>query len=377
MKVLFVSSGNNNLNCPIAINQAKSIKEFNPSIEILHFRIIGKGLFGYLKNLKDLKKKINEFNPNIIHSHYSFSGYLSALTGTKTPIVASLMGSDVELTGLWKLILNIFSKKWKSIIVKSDIMKSKCGIQRSIVIPNGVNIETFEAITKEEAKQKLKLDSNKQYILFLADPNREEKNFKLAQTAFDLLNNDNTELLVAYNVPFENTKLYYYASDVVLMTSKHEGSPNVIKEAMACNKPIVCTNVGDVELLLSNLNGCFVTEHNATEIANCLKKALAFNKETNGIARLKELKIDANSIAKKIIDLYYSTSGIIKVNDDQALTICAKGIWDSTIPGISFNAKGISNYCLLQEKMMQDYPRGEEGKKTWESLVQKIKRSGK
>jgi N-acetyl sugar amidotransferase len=55
------------------------------------------------------------------------------------------------------------------------------------------------------------------------------------------------------------------------------------------------------------------------------------------------------------------------------MKICLRGIWDETVEGISFDEAGVSNYCRLQEKMMQDYPRGEKGKKDWLALVDKIK----
>lgn len=58
-----------------------------------------------------------------------------------------------------------------------------------------------------------------------------------------------------------------------------------------------------------------------------------------------------------------------------SLKRCIKGIWDETIPGIHFDEAGVSNYCHLQEKMMQDYPRGEKGRADWEILVNKIKSS--
>ncbi len=57
------------------------------------------------------------------------------------------------------------------------------------------------------------------------------------------------------------------------------------------------------------------------------------------------------------------------------MKICTRGIWDETVEGISFDEAGVSNYCRLQEKMMQDYPRGEKGKQDWLALVDKIKAS--
>ncbi len=378
MKVLFVSSGNNSVNCPIAINQANSIIKFDTSIEIQHYRIIGKGFWGYLKNLKSLRQNIKEFNPDLIHSQYSFSGFLAALTFTRIPIVASLMGSDVQMNRLLKLILIVFSKYWQKVIVKSENMKKKSSIKKALVIPNGVDFSNFEELEKAEARKKLNLDLNKKYVLFFADPGRAEKNYLLAKEAFDLIKSDNIELLVAYNIPFELTTQYYYASDVVLLTSLYEGSPNVIKEAMACNKAIVSTDVGDVAYLLKGLEGCYVTTFNPSQVCESIKAALTFNQPTKGRNRLMEFGIDSQSIAKKIIQLYkHLVKSPVKILAQNKYSVCNKGIWDNSIPNISYDEQGVSNYCLLQQKMMSDYPRGEIGKQAWVDLVAKIKQSGK
>jgi N-acetyl sugar amidotransferase len=381
LKVLFISSGNNNLDCPIAINQANSIQKHYPQAQIEHYRVLGKGFFGYLKNIKPLKQKINAIDPDIIHSHYSFCGYLAVLSFPRKPIVASLMGSDVQLKGIWKMFLLFFSNFWDTIIVKSQDMKEKCGIKKAIIIPNGVDFENYEFIPKQEAKKALDLDINKNYITFLADPSRPEKNHKLAKQAFDKIRRDDRELLTVYNIPHTKTRLYYYASDAIIMTSKYEGSPNVIKEAMACNKPIVSTMVGDVDTLLMNLQGCYIAQNDKDSFAFALEEALNFKEETSGKQRLLELGIDSKSVSSKIIDLYgklVSPDKIIKTAEvDTKPKICRRGIWDSTIPGIAFDDQGISNYCRLQEKMMRDYPRGETGKLQWSKLVSEIKENGK
>jgi N-acetyl sugar amidotransferase len=383
LKILFVSSGNNYSQCPISFNQANSIIDYDDSIIIEHYRILGKGILGYLRNWYPLRKKIKHFQPDIIHSHYSFSGFLTILTLSKVPKITSLMGSDVQLKGFWKFVLNFFSNFWDEIIVKSIDMKVKCGIDRAIIIPNGVNLHQFEKIDKNEAKKKLGLNIEKNFVLFLADPSRSEKNYKLAKEAVKLCNNKNIELLTVFNIPFNQTKYFYYAADVVLMTSKYEGSPNVIKEAMVCNKPIVSTNVGDVKLLLNAIEGCYITDDNPSAISLSIKAALTFNKETKGKERIIELGIDSESISNKIIKLYrnicHNKINYIQNHDQSNVNIqlCKLGIWDNKVPGIKFDINGISNYAQFQIKMMNDYPLGDKGKKEWVEIIDKIKRESK
>jgi len=88
------------------------------------------------------------------------------------------------------------------------------------------------------------------------------------------------------------------------LTSKWEGSPNIIKEAKACNIPIVCTDVGDVRWLLDGVDGCYITSQNPNDIADKLHRALSFNKRTTGREKLIQLGLDSTIIAQRIIEIY-------------------------------------------------------------------------
>ena len=57
--------------------------------------------------------------------------------------------------------------------------------------------------------------------------------------------------------------------------------------------------------------------------------------------------------------------------------ICIKGVWDSSVPNIEFNKKGISNYYQLYKNLENNYPRGNEGLKQWDRIIKKIKQAGR
>ena len=312
MKVLFVTGGNSNKFeiSPIIEAQANSLRRNN--IEIEYFLIQGKGISGYLKNVITLRKFLKKNSFDIIHAHYSFSGVISSLATKKTPILVSFLGSDINRSNvLNKIIIKYnFIFKWKAIIVKSLEMKLKLKSKiEPYIIPNGVDLNNFQSLDKIKNQIKLDWNTNKFHILFLADPSRPEKNYELLKKSIELINEPNYEIHFLENMKHSEIPIWINASDIVTLSSLWEGSPNVIKESMACNKPIVSTNVGDVEWLFNNLDGHFLSDFSIEDYSNKIKSAIQYaylNKNTNGRERIIELELDSDKVAKKIIQIYKS-----------------------------------------------------------------------
>lgn len=308
MKVLFVCSGNslNGIGAVVS-NQAEALKQ--QGIDISFFPIKGKGLFAYIKHAFLLRKYLRKQAFDIIHAHYSLSAFTATLAGSK-PFVVSLMGSDARAGKLVSALMRRLQKnRWKKLIVKSSSMANQLKLKNPHVIPNGVDLSFFKPIDYSELKSKFGFSENKKTILFLADPAREAKNFSLAKKAFELLANREIELQVKFNLSKEEIPEIINSADIILLTSRWEGSPNVIKEAMACNKPIVATNVGDVAWLFGNEPGHFVTNFTPEDVAEKIKMALEFSEKhshTQGRVRLMELGLDAETVAQKIISVYQS-----------------------------------------------------------------------
>ncbi|MFW5803647.1 MAG: glycosyltransferase [bacterium] len=306
MDVLFVSRGKRKASpSPIVIAQAESL--CNLGIDVQYFSIEGKGILGYLKAVFKLRELLKTKNFDVIHAHYSLSGFVAFVAGAK-PLVVSLMGSEVMSSSLQLKVTRFLSnRRWTATIVKSQQMKICLSVQNVEVLPNGVDLRVFSPIDKLSAKLYLGLKTKKRYVLFAANPERKEKNYPLIRDAFKKIKCDNIELIYLKNIAHNLIPYYMNASDVIVLTSLWEGSPNVIKEAMSCNRPIVSTDVGDIKWLFGHEEGQFIASFDENDYAEKLQMALDFSKrfkQTTGRQRIVDLGLSSEIVAQRIFEMY-------------------------------------------------------------------------
>lgn len=310
MKVLFVSSGKaDGKPGPIVQEQGNSL--IKKGIKVDFFAITKKGLLGHLMEAKRLRNVLSQTKYDIVHAHYGISAIVALLARKGNRMIVSFMGDDIlgsnDADGRIKIGSLVLAQinKWLAkrfydfSIVKSREMHKKLNVSNSEIIPNGVDCNLFTPLKKNE--------SDKKQIIFVSNPERAEKNFSLAKKSVELLNDKSIELKCIYGKEQKDLVAFYNAADVLVLTSFHEGSPNVVKEAMACNCPVVSVNVGDVKELMENVEGCYLSVFDAENIKSNLLKAMEFRKNkifTKGRDRIIERKLDSDSVAERIITLY-------------------------------------------------------------------------
>lgn len=306
MKILFVASGNKAGGKVSAFVQSQFDSLKKEGMEMILFPVVGHGWRGYLRNFRRLRKLILKEKPDVVHAHYSTCGYLAALAamGQKTKKVVSILGSFPTESRKLKFVRFCIDHVWHATIVKSE--RTRAQLDRNLpVIPNGVDLDLFPLIPQEEARRKVDFAIGQKYIIFVSDPSRPEKRFGLAQAAVERLNDKTVHLVPIFNKPHGEVVDYMCAADVLIMTSSNEGSPNVIKEAMACNCPIVVTDVGDVRWVTEGVEGTFVSDtSDAGELAGLLSKALSFSGRTHGRDRIVGLELTAAAVAERIMNIY-------------------------------------------------------------------------
>jgi teichuronic acid biosynthesis glycosyltransferase TuaC len=310
MKVLFVSAGTRaGIPAEVVKNQGESLS--GEGVELKHFCIGRGGLWGYLRALPRIRREIRLFRPDVVHAHYSLSAFIAALSGFR-PVVASIMGSETNGYSLHRLLIRVFIKFfWTETIVKTRKMALQLRTEEVHIIPNGVNTDRFVPMNEEEAMARTTLERGKTNIIFVSNPGRPEKNWQLAVKAVALLNDESIKLTAVFGVNNSDLVCYYSSASLLLLTSKWEGSPNVVKEAMACNCPVVSTDVGDVRAILSNTEGTYLTSFDCTDVAEKLSEAIKFARtkgRTQGREKIFENELDSKSISKKLIGIYISVT---------------------------------------------------------------------
>lgn len=314
MKVLFVHSGNSKRYpvSPFLSSQAESLRA--AGVDVAFFPVTGKG-WSYLRNVKPLRAAMKEQRPDVVHAHYALCGWVAVLSRVGKPIVLSLMGDDAQGTftavgrrtrGSWFFILltMLVQPFLAAIIFKSpDLGKVVWRKRIAHWLPNGVRLEQFTS-DGGDARDQLGLDRSKKHVLFLGDPMDANKNIALVRDALALLKRTDVVFHAPHGIDHDEVVNYLNSVDVFTLCSFGEGSPNVVKEAMACNCPIVTVPAGDAAWVVGDTAGCFIADHTPKDFAEKLERALAFNGRTKGRERLIALGLDAKTIAAKLTDIY-------------------------------------------------------------------------
>jgi glycosyltransferase involved in cell wall biosynthesis len=297
MNVLIVCSANAGFISPFVKEQADSLKKQDIAIDI--FGIKGEGMYGYLKNMLPLRKKLHHERYHLIHAHYGLSGLMANLQ-RKIPVITTYHGSDVNLKKNVKYSQVAARLSSYNILTNEKLNDTLRLNSYFSIIPCGIDLDNFKPMDRNFCKQQMGLSLHKNYILFSSAYDREVKNSRLAQRAVGQLRN--TELIELKGYPRSEVNLLINASELLLLTSFHESSPQVIKEALACNCPVVSTDVGDVKAVLKGVQGSYLVDYSVEDVVRRCGSILESEEAYNSRTHVKKFALSA--IAKQIKDVY-------------------------------------------------------------------------
>ena len=298
----------------------EGLRRAGVNVDLVFVDRVGKGRIAYIGLRKAVRKKVADFRPHLVHVMY---GGLQAAVVTRIvtdrPVVVSFFGSDV-LGGAFHSPLrrltvhlgvrasSLAARRAAGVIVMSREMQRALGrtvdTSKLWVIPEGVDMERFRPLNRADCLRSLAWSENSYHVLTPAHRGRPVKRLELAQSAVERLKQEGKSVLLhqLVEVPYAEVPVWLNASDVLLLTSYHEGSPNIVKQALACNRPVVSVDVGDVRERIEGVEGCHLAGPETEGLADQLRAVLAGSGVVEGRVKVQELSIER--VASRLRDVY-------------------------------------------------------------------------
>ena len=310
---------------PFVLEQGESLRQLGLDIEYMPVR------GNYFLAVRDLKRKIRECQPDIVHAHFGLSAITAELQSL-VPVVTTFHNGET-LNWHVNLITSLFSLRAKHVVYVAqhihDLVYFKA--KNHSIIPCGVNMDDCHVIDQAAARQQLGFEDGVKYILFGGGFDNLRKNYAILRNAVERIEQapwvpveggercGNIVCLEMKGLSRAECVLRMNACDLFALPSHSEGSPQALKEAMACNCPILATDIADVRTLLGELPGHYILrnprktherwdadEKSLDEMVTLLQEALHFSGRTNGRDRILEMGLSNEQVAKRLVEIYES-----------------------------------------------------------------------
>ncbi len=286
----------------------------------------------YARLVPGVWRRVRTGRYDIVHVHHAYCAFAATLQH-RVPVVWTFHEGEILNRGRmgpparWTRRL-AYSPRFKRamarrvdvVVTVAAALAGPLGRPDAITIPAGVDLERFRPMDRSEACERLGLDADRPRVLFPASPDRPEKRFALARAAVDRLvarcpDLGDVDLVGLRDVPWDDVPVWMNASDVVLMTSAFEASPVTVREALACEVPVVSTDVGDVRLVVEGLPGCGVAPDDPDALAGRLEAAFGLGGRVPG-ARERMRAWSLETSARRVLEVYARLAGGRAREDD-------------------------------------------------------------
>ncbi|MGE5716311.1 MAG: glycosyltransferase [Acidobacteriota bacterium] len=285
-------------------------------------QFLSSGIRAYSGAKGRIRRSAAEFQPDIVHVMYG--GVMAALATRavdRTPVVVSFCGSDLlgEPARRWEKRLSIrygvlashaAARRADGIIVKSSNLRQALpagiDLQKVWTIPNGVDLELFKPLDPGACRRQLGWEEGSFHLLFPSFPENLTKGFDLAREAVGRLGASglSVELHTLRDRPHTEIPVWLNACDCLVLTSRIEGSPNIVKEALACDRNVVSVDVGDVRERLEGIEGCLMADATADDLAAKLQILLKRPGETRAAGRVRVQDLSLERVGERLLAVY-------------------------------------------------------------------------
>lgn len=277
-------------------NTSINLKEGNPVIVNLinllnktkNFEVKGFTIKNFVPSLNQIKK-INNFD--IIHVH--FGGLHCLLIFLLFPHkikIVTFHGTDIHGAYGYKNFVSSIKKavnkfiSFFSVVLANHVGLVSMSLKKHIIFSLifndkifhnqlGVDYDKFYPLNKNNCKKIFGLKDEKKYILFSSISSSKVKRFDLAYEIISKLG-PSFELIQLSGVPYSEVVKYINACDALIITSDNEGSPNIVRECLACNIPIFSFDVGDISDVSKKGNGIYLIDRDPLSAINTIKSKI-------------------------------------------------------------------------------------------------------
>lgn len=300
--------------------QVKGLREIGVKVEVLYLNRFRDGADVYSKIREPLFYAIHRYKPDLVAVMYGgVMAYKVTQLVHNRAVVVSFCGSDLlgeNYSGLRRRAASLFgvwcsrraARTAAGVVVKSPNLRralpSSIPEERVRVVANGVDLVKFRPMRRRECQERLGWSQDEFHVLFPSNSGDPVKQPELAKGAVKELVKMGVpaQLHFLKGVSHEMVPTWLNASDVLLLTSRQEGSPNVVKEALACNRPVVSVDVGDVAERISRVKGCHIGKRHAGDLAAKLHAVWQGERVVEGRAEVRDLSLEA--VAHRLMVFY-------------------------------------------------------------------------
>ena len=272
-------------------------------------------LWGLALDSKRFRREIAEFRPDLIHAHYGTMTAMFCAIFARQPLVITYQGSDLHpfvhknplRSPIGRVLSQITALRASRIICVSLRLREALWWRqsRACVLPSGVDMTLFKPIPKRRARAVLGWGEDERIVVSSAGTDPERKRLDLAQSAVALaepLCGKIRLVVLEGKTQQRDIAIIFSAADSFLLTSDSEGSPNIVKEAIACNLPVVSVDVGDVRERLVAVRPSRIVSRDPRDIAKALAEIVLTPQRSNGSEIIAE--VSAENIARKVLAVY-------------------------------------------------------------------------
>src|SRR6266516_570452 len=297
------------------VRQARCLEGAGVQVQVFPFRG-AKQPFRYLSAWWRVRRRLARERFDLVHAQFGQSALLAF--PKRLPLVVTFRGCDLQgmldqrdghLTAAGRLLRRFcqwVAHRADAVILVSAHMRRFLRHRSAPVhvIPSGIDFDLFRPLPRAAARARLGLPPDEHLVLFVGDPADPRKRGDLARRALERLAATRpARLVVAWRAPHEEMPYYMGACDALVFTSRQEGSPNAVKEALACDLPVVSVPVGDVAERLQGVAGCEVCADDRPEtIAAALARVLARGARIAGRDSVRHL--DERLLTQQVIAIY-------------------------------------------------------------------------